>query len=486
MRYSTVGDVMTREVVTVPYGCPFKEIARTLARHRVAAVPVVDDRKRPVGVVAETDLLGHEAGRGLAASGRDPVREGTAGTLMTSPAVTARPEWSLAEAARTMLRRGVGRLVVVGADERVTGIVSGHDLLRPYLRGDAALADEIRHDVLERILGLTPGRVRVHVEDGVVTLTGRTDAATDPPVIVRLCRSVPGVVAVHSHLTCAYGGADLDVEPPRPGAPRAAAGRGTGRHQPRAPAGPGRQGAGTNTGREPGPTPGGSRDEHREGSEMNIETRCGRSINVTRFAPHGLPASMGRVVLEASCTPQDKGEMWASMTPEEARSLAALLLFQAAAVEPVPTGPPGRVEVVPVAGDAYEIRVRGHVLTADQPASDGGKDTAPTPVELFVASVAACAAHYAGRFLDRHGVSRDGLRVDARFRMADDRPARVAALSLTVEAPALPRDRLPALRAVVSHCTVSNTLAQPPETQLEVVCGAEQEPAVPAPEGSTA
>ncbi|GHD97153.1 OsmC family protein [Streptomyces naganishii] len=220
---------------------------------------------------------------------------------------------------------------------------------------------------------------------------------------------------------------------------------------------------------------------------MNIETGCGRTVGVTRFAPHGLPASMGRVVLETTCTSEDKGELWASLTPEEARRLAALLLFQAAAVDSAPAGPSGRVEVVPVAGDAYEIRVRGHVLTVDQPRSDGGKDTAPTPVELFVASLASCAAHYAGRFLDRHGVDRTGLRVDAGFRMAEDRPARVAALSLTVEAPALPPDRMQALRAVVSHCTVSNTLARVPGIGLEVVCGPQGEPAVteaPAPEGS--
>ncbi|MET8247660.1 OsmC family protein [Streptomyces sp. NPDC005202] len=216
---------------------------------------------------------------------------------------------------------------------------------------------------------------------------------------------------------------------------------------------------------------------------MNIETRCGRTIHVTRFAPHGLPASMGRVVLDTSCTPQDKGELWASLTPEEARRLAGLLLFQAAAVDPGPAGPSGRVEVVPVAGDAYEIRVRGHVLTVDQPQSDGGKDTAPTPVELFVAAVASCAAHYAGRFLDRHGISRDGLHVRAQFRMAEDRPARVAALSLSVRAPALPEERVPALRAVVAHCTVSNTLAHAPAMHLEVGCGVDEEPA-PVPEAS--
>ncbi|MGW0080335.1 BON domain-containing protein [Streptomyces sp. NPDC003393] len=88
-------------------------------------------------------------------------------------------------------------------------------MLRPYLREDAALADEIRHDVLERILGLAPGRVRVRVDHGVVAVTGRIDSATDLPVIVRLCESVAGVVAVRPRLTCAYGGADLDGEPPR-------------------------------------------------------------------------------------------------------------------------------------------------------------------------------------------------------------------------------------------------------------------------------
>ncbi|MER6622875.1 MULTISPECIES: OsmC family protein [unclassified Streptomyces] len=216
---------------------------------------------------------------------------------------------------------------------------------------------------------------------------------------------------------------------------------------------------------------------------MKIRTRCGRTIDVTRFAPRGLPAHMGRVVMDTSFAPHDEGELWASLTAEEARRLAGLLLFQAAAVDPVPAGRPGAAEVVPIAGDSFEIRVRGHVLTVDQPLSDGGNDTAPTPVELFVAAVASCAAHYAGRFLDRHGVGRDGLSVRAEFRMADDRPARVAALSLTVLAPTLPPQRLSALRAVVSHCTVTNTLARAPEIELDVR-GASADTVTPEPQAS--
>ncbi|WP_239109667.1 MULTISPECIES: OsmC family protein [Streptomyces] len=201
---------------------------------------------------------------------------------------------------------------------------------------------------------------------------------------------------------------------------------------------------------------------------MKLHTHCGRTINVTRFTPRGLPKRMGRVVLDTSFASYDEDELWTSLTAEEARRLAGLLLFQAAAVEPEPSAAPGVVDVVPVVADAYEVRVRGHVLTVDQLLADGGKDTAPTPVELFVAAVASCAAHYAGRFLDRHGGGRDGFSVRAGFRMADDRPPRVASLRLTVTAPSLPAEKLAALRAVVSHCTVTNTLAQAPEVMLEV------------------
>jgi len=61
-----------------------------------------------------------------------------------------------------------------------------------------------------------------------------------------------------------------------------------------------------------------------------------------------------------------------------------------------------------VAGEAYEVTVRGHRLVVDQPTDAGGQDSAPTPTELFVASLATCVAFYAGRFLTRHGYRRDG------------------------------------------------------------------------------
>ncbi len=122
-----------------------------------------------------------------------------------------------------------------------------------------------------------------------------------------------------------------------------------------------------------------------------------------------------------------------------------------------------------VAGESYEVTVRGHRVFVDQPAEAGGHDSAPTPVELFVGSLVTCVAYYAGRYLTRHGYGRDGLVVSADFDMAADRPARVASIRLTVRPPAdLPAERWPALRAVATHCTVHNSLAVPPAVSIDL------------------
>ncbi|MHC3469530.1 OsmC family protein [Streptomyces sp. 7R007] len=128
-----------------------------------------------------------------------------------------------------------------------------------------------------------------------------------------------------------------------------------------------------------------------------------------------------------------------------------------------------RLEVTHVQGDAYTVDVREHRLRVDQPLEAGGTDTAPTPTELFAASLATCVAFYAGRYLHRHGVPLSGLRVRTEFVMADDRPPRVTSVRLViVPPPELPERRRAALLAVASHCTVHNTLHQPPEVDIEL------------------
>ncbi|MEU4063486.1 CBS domain-containing protein [Streptomyces wedmorensis] len=207
MRHRRIGELMTREVVSVRGDSPFKEVVRTLARHRVTAVPVLDGGGRVVGVVSEGDLLRKTADQAAAPGGFPAVpdleawerakAEGTrAEELMSAPPVCARPEWTVAEAARLMEVQGVKRLVVVDGADRLVGIVSRRDLLGVFLREDDDIRREIVEDVLGDTLRLGPTVLTVEVRNGRVDLGGRLPFRRMVPVIERMCATVDGVVSV--------------------------------------------------------------------------------------------------------------------------------------------------------------------------------------------------------------------------------------------------------------------------------------------------
>jgi uncharacterized OsmC-like protein len=124
------------------------------------------------------------------------------------------------------------------------------------------------------------------------------------------------------------------------------------------------------------------------------------------------------------------------------------------------------------------VTVGRHSLVVDQPQSSGGDDLGPTAVQLFASSLVACTAHYAGSYLARHDLPAEGLVVEGDFVMADDRPPRLTSMTVTVTPPpGLSAGRRAGLLAVASHCTVHNTILQPPTVtialseQIPVVTG---------------
>jgi CBS-domain-containing membrane protein len=59
LRFARVGDCMTDEVFAVHVDSSINECMRTMARHQVRRVPVVDDSDRVVGIVSQGDLARH-------------------------------------------------------------------------------------------------------------------------------------------------------------------------------------------------------------------------------------------------------------------------------------------------------------------------------------------------------------------------------------------------------------------------------------------
>lgn len=118
------------------------------------------------------------------------------------------------------------------------------------------------------------------------------------------------------------------------------------------------------------------------------------------------------------------------------------------------------------AGDRFEIAVRGHRVPVDQPMDVGGDDTAPTPTELFVAALASCVAFYGRRFLARHGLA-ENLRVEATYELSHGSPTRVEEIVLSVHTEAVvPPARMTAFQRVLEHCTVHNSMREPPQVRI--------------------
>jgi len=198
-----VRDVMTSDVVAVGPDTSAKYAAEVMAERGFAALPVVDDDGRVVGVVAEADVLRDRVPQ-------DPrlhlLRESAAATppallvrgVMTAPARTVPVTADVADVARLFVEAQLRSVPVVDG-ERLVGIVSRRDVLRTLIRPD----DEIRGDVLRLVEAYTQelGCWAVEVSDGVATVRRRRDtddAASErlavDQAVATLARTVPGVV----------------------------------------------------------------------------------------------------------------------------------------------------------------------------------------------------------------------------------------------------------------------------------------------------
>ncbi|GLW03091.1 CBS domain-containing protein [Streptomyces lavendulae] len=172
------------------------------------AVPVLDDDGHPLGVVSEGDLLPKSADQGdyfrSLPTPEDWERMKSEGAraeeLVSAPAVCARPEWTVAEAARLMEAQNVERLLVVDENDLLVGVVSRRDLLQIFLRDDDTIRHEITGEILARTLRQEPSPVTVAVRDGRVEVHGTVHFRSLVPVIERLCRTVDGVVPVSEYL----------------------------------------------------------------------------------------------------------------------------------------------------------------------------------------------------------------------------------------------------------------------------------------------
>lgn len=129
-----VRDRMSAHPVTVRSDADYKTALRLMQQHALHHVPVLDDAKKLVGIVAERDLL-------LAATHHlQSVVE--VGEVMHRNVVTTTRNAPIAEAAALMVEHRIGGLPVVDAKQKVVGVITETDIFRAFVEaqraGDAA------------------------------------------------------------------------------------------------------------------------------------------------------------------------------------------------------------------------------------------------------------------------------------------------------------------------------------------------------------
>jgi CBS domain-containing protein len=111
-----VGDLMSGSVVTTLPHKSVEHVRALLDRNELSAVPIIDSKQQPVGIVSATDLL------------PDLKPNSPISTIMTEKVYTVPQYDDVSTAARVMRKHKIHR-VVVTHEQRVVGVLSSFDLL---------------------------------------------------------------------------------------------------------------------------------------------------------------------------------------------------------------------------------------------------------------------------------------------------------------------------------------------------------------------
>ncbi|ALN81491.1 CBS domain-containing protein [Lysobacter antibioticus] len=133
----TAKTLMTPDPATCFIGTPAREIARLMLDNDCGEIPVLDERRRPLGVVTDRDIAIR-----IVATGGDGTA--TAGEAMTSPVKTVGEDSDLQACVALMETAQVRRVPVVNATGELVGIVSLADIaLAGQSRATAAVVKEV-------------------------------------------------------------------------------------------------------------------------------------------------------------------------------------------------------------------------------------------------------------------------------------------------------------------------------------------------------
>lgn len=120
------------------------------------------------------------------------------------------------------------------------------------------------------------------------------------------------------------------------------------------------------------------------------------------------------------------------------------------------------IEITFDGGKIVSAHSHGHIIKTDQPVISGGQNTAPSPFELFLASIGTCAGIYVKSFCDNRKIPTDNIKI-IQTSEYDEETGLPANIKLDIKLPAdFPEKYKEAVISVAELCKVKKTIAAQP------------------------
>ncbi len=116
-------------------------------------------------------------------------------------------------------------------------------------------------------------------------------------------------------------------------------------------------------------------------------------------------------------------------------------------------------------GAKVDAHFGSFTIPTDQP-PPGGEASAPTPFEVFLASLGTCAGIYVLNFCRKRGIATEGMRIVQRTH-SNPATGMVEKIEMEIQVPSsFPKEYCDAVIRAADLCKVKKTLAQPPQFEI--------------------
>jgi ribosomal protein S12 methylthiotransferase accessory factor len=128
-------------------------------------------------------------------------------------------------------------------------------------------------------------------------------------------------------------------------------------------------------------------------------------------------------------------------------------------------------EIILAGGKNVATKVRGFTIATDQPVKDGGQDSAPSPFELFLASLGTCTGYFVASFCQARSIPTDNIKM-MQMVVRSDVTHMVEKIIIDIKLPwDFPEKYKDAVVRAVESCTVKKHLAAPPQILVSARLG---------------